>query len=92
MKQLSISYPERAPLDHRVAPMSVALAVNLVADELCGGRCEREVQLLCCHCYNRLDPKWEWAAHRAPDHAACLECGRSGRAADGMLYVVRPRG
>lgn len=69
----------------------VALAVNVVADEICGGRSPNEIALLCCHCYNRQDPQWTWAAHRAPDHATCSCCGRSGRAADGMLYAVRPR-
>ncbi len=75
-----------------ISSTSLTLALNLVADEMCGGRAPNEIVCLCTHCYNDADPLWNWAAHRAPDHAECLTCGRSGRAADGLLYAVRPRG
>jgi hypothetical protein len=72
---------------------AAAIAVNILADALSGGEgtAKKIVRCLCVCCYNEIDPKCEWAVHRAPASGECAMCTSEARAREGMLFVVMPR-
>jgi hypothetical protein len=72
--------------------IATAFAIEEIADQMCGGRAPNKIVVMCCCCYNEADPNWEWSVHRAPASAECMRCTDDVRWAEGMLFVVVPKG
>lgn len=71
---------------------ALAIAVNLIAEQLCGGDPPNVVRCMCTYCLEEIDPRAELSVQRAPDNGECLRCGDPVRERmGGLVFVTTPR-